>query len=107
MKGKVPFTVLAPTDAAFGKLPRGTLQTLFKPENKAKRKAIFTSHVAPKKLMVKDVKGMKSAKTINGKDLSFSVKDGAVMVDMAKVIMADILTSNGGIQVIDSVVIPK
>jgi uncharacterized surface protein with fasciclin (FAS1) repeats len=107
LKGKGPFTVFAPTDAAFGKLPKGTLETLVKPENKAKLTAILTYHVVPKKLMAKDVKGMKSAKTVNGKDLSFSVKDGAVMVDGAKVIKADIVTSNGVIHVIDSVVIPK
>lgn len=107
LKGKGPFTVFAPTDAAFGKLPKGTLEKLVKPENKDKLTAILTYHVVPKKIMAKDVKGMKSAKTVNGKNLSFSVKNGAVMVDGAKVVKADIVTSNGVIHVIDSVVIPK
>ena len=84
LKGTGPFTVFAPTDAAFAKLPPGTLQDLLKPENKAKLKGILTYHVVPGKVMAKDVMGLSSAKTVNGQTLTITKKDGGVMVDNAK-----------------------
>ncbi len=107
LKGKGPFTVFAPTDEAFAKLPAGTVEGLLKPENKAKLQAILTYHVVPGKVMASQVTGLTSAKTVNGKSLSVSVKDGGVKIDDAKVVKTDILTSNGVIHVIDSVVLPK
>ena len=107
LKGKGPFTVFAPTDDAFKKLPPGTLDDLLKPENKAKLAAILTYHVVPGKVMAKDVVKMKSAKTVNGQSLTISKKDKAVMVDSAKVTKTDIGCSNGVIHVIDTVVLPK
>jgi uncharacterized surface protein with fasciclin (FAS1) repeats len=107
LKGKGPFTVFAPTDDAFKKLPPGTLDDLLKPENKAKLAAILTYHVVPGKVMAKDVVKMKSAKTVNGQSLTISMKDKDVMVDSAKVTKTDIGCSNGVIHVIDTVVLPK
>jgi uncharacterized surface protein with fasciclin (FAS1) repeats len=107
LKGKGPFTVFAPTDDAFKKLPPGTLDDLLKPENKEKLKGILTYHVVSGKVMAKDVTKMTSAKTVNGKSLTIVVKDGAVMVDNAKVTKTDIGCSNGVIHVIDTVVLPK
>ena len=107
LKGKGPFTVFAPTDDAFKKLPPGTLEDLLKPENKEKLKGILTYHVVSGKVMAKDVTKMKSAKTVNGKDLTIATKDKAVMIDNAKVTKADINCSNGVIHVIDTVVLPK
>ena len=107
LKGKGPFTVFAPTDDAFKKLPPGTLDDLLKPENKAKLAAILTYHVVPGKVMAKDVVKMKSAKTVNGQSLTISMKDKAVLVDSAKVTKTDIGCSNGVIHVIDTVVLPK
>jgi transforming growth factor-beta-induced protein len=107
LKGKGPFTVFAPTDEAFAKLPPGTLDDLLKPENKAKLAAILTYHVVPKKVMAKDVVKMKTAKTVNGQSVTISMKDKDVMVDNAKVTKTDIVCSNGVIHVIDAVVLPK
>ncbi len=107
LKGKGPFTVFAPTDAAFAKLPPGTLQDLLKPENKAKLKGILTYHVVAGKVMAKDVMGLDSAKTVNGQTLTITKKDGGVMVDKAKVAKTDILCTNGVIHVIDTVLLPK
>ena len=106
LKGAGPFTVFAPTDEAFAKLPKGTLEDLLKPENKAKLTAILTYHVVPGKVMAKDVTGLTSAKTVNGAPLKISVANGGVMVDNARVVKTDIVTSNGVIHVIDSVVLP-
>ncbi len=106
LQGKGPFTVFAPTDEAFAKLPAGTVESLLKPENKAKLAAILTYHVVAGKVMAADVKTMK-AKTVNGQELSITVDDGKVMVDSAKVIKTDVAASNGVIHVIDSVVLPK
>lgn len=106
LKGKGPFTVFAPTDAAFEKLPEGTVEELLKPENKEKLTSILTYHVVPAKAMAKDVSGMSSAKTVNGEELELSVKDGKVMVDDATVTKADIQASNGVIHVIDTVLMP-
>ncbi len=107
LKGPGPFTVFAPTDEAFAKLPAGTVEELLKPENKEKLVAILTYHVVPGKVMAKDVMKMTSAKTVNGKSVSITEQNGAVMVDNAKVIQADIAASNGVIHVIDSVILPQ
>jgi uncharacterized surface protein with fasciclin (FAS1) repeats len=107
LKGEGPFTVFAPTDEAFAKLPKGTLEDLLKPENKANLQKILTYHVVAGKVMASDVVGLNSAKTVNGQDLSIKVIDGNVMVNDAKVVKTDILCNNGVIHVIDSVVLPK
>ena len=107
LKGKGPFTVFAPTDDAFKKLPPGTLEDLLKPENKEKLKGILTYHVVAGKVMAKDVVKMKSAKTVNGQSVTISMKDKDVMDDNAKVTKTDIVCSNGVIHVIDAVVLPK
>lgn len=106
LKGAGPFTVFAPTDEAFAKLPAGTVEELLKPENKDKLVAILTYHVVPAKAMAKDVAGMPAAKTVNGKELKLKADGGNVMVDKAKVTKADIECSNGVIHVIDSVLMP-
>jgi uncharacterized surface protein with fasciclin (FAS1) repeats len=107
LKGKGPFTVFAPTDEAFAKLPPGTVEDLLKSENKEKLVAILTYHVVPGSDLASQVVKMTSAKTVNGQSLAISVNDGTVMVDNAKVVKTDILCSNGVIHVIDSVVLPK
>jgi len=107
LKGAGPFTVFAPTDAAFAKLPAGTLTDLLKPENKEKLKGILTYHVVAGTVLAKDVVNLKTAKTVNGQELKITVKDGTVMVDNAKVTTTDIMCSNGVIHVIDAVMLPK
>ena len=107
LKGAGPFTVFAPTDAAFAKLPAGTLTDLLKPENKEKLKGILTYHVVAGTVLAKDVVNLKTAKTVNGQELKITVKDGTVMVDNAKVTKTDIMCSNGVIHVIDAVMLPK
>lgn len=107
LKGEGPFTVFAPTDDAFAKLPEGTVESLLKPENKDKLIAILTYHVVPGKVMSGEVVNLNSAKTVNGKELKIHVKDGTVMVDNASVTKADIASSNGVIHIIDTVVIPN
>ena len=107
LKSKGPFTVFAPTDEAFAKLPPGTVEDLLKPENKEKLVAILTYHVVPGKVMAVQVSKMNSAKTVNGQSLMVSVNGGTVMVDNAKVVKTDILCSNGVIHVIDSVILPR
>lgn len=107
LKGKGPFTVFAPHDLAFTKLPAGTLDDLLKPENKAKLKGILTYHVVPGKLMAADVVKLKKAKTLNGQELTIKVEGNKVMVDSAKVLKKDIICSNGVIHFIDTVVMPK
>ena len=107
LKSKGPFTVFAPTDEAFAKLPAGTVENLLKPENKEKLAAILTYHVVPGRVLAAQVTKMNSAKTVNGQSLAISINDGAVMVDNAKIVKTDILCSNGVIHVIDSVVLPK
>jgi len=106
LKGPGPFTVFAPTDDAFAKLPAGTLTNLLKPENKDQLIAILTYHVVPGKVMAADVVKLKEAKTVNGKMLKVTVMDGAVTINDAKVTSADIVASNGVIHVIDTVVLP-
>jgi uncharacterized surface protein with fasciclin (FAS1) repeats len=107
LKGAGPFTVFAPTDEAFAKLPAGTVDDLLKPENKDKLVAILTYHVVPGKVMSADLAGKETkAKTVQGSEVTISGKDG-VTVDGAKVIKADIVTDNGVIHVIDAVILPK
>lgn len=105
LSGKGPFTVFAPTDEAFAKLPAGTLDDLLKPENKPKLVAILTYHVLAGHVMAADVKTSKP-KTVNGKTLEIKVGDGKVTVNSANVVKTDIMTSNGVIHVIDAVLIP-
>jgi uncharacterized surface protein with fasciclin (FAS1) repeats len=107
LKGAGPFTVFAPTDEAFAKLPAGTLADLMKPENKQKLVAILTYHVVPGKVLAAQVVNLTSAKTVNGQSVTISTTNGTVMVDDAKVVKTDILCSNGVIHVIDSVLLPK
>jgi uncharacterized surface protein with fasciclin (FAS1) repeats len=107
LKGKGPFTVFAPTDEAFAKLPKETLESLLKPENKKKLAAILTYHVVAGKVMAKDVVKLTEAKTVEGSSVKIAVKDGKVMVDGATVAKADIECANGVIHVIDTVIIPK
>ena len=102
-----PFTVFAPTDAAFSKLPSETLADLLKPENREKLQAILTYHVVPGSFSAKEVVGMRDAKTANGKSFTLSTEGGDVMVDNAKVIQTDIMASNGIIHVIDTVILPE
>ena len=106
LKGEGPFTVFAPTDDAFGKLPAGTLEGLLKPEKKADLQGILKYHVVSGKVMAADVVKMTSAETLQGKALTVQVTDGTVMVDKATVTKTDIECSNGVIHVIDSVVLP-
>ena len=106
LKGEGPFTVFAPTDAAFAKLPAGTVDDLLKPENKAKLVKILTYHVVPGKVMSSDLSDGMMAKTVEGSEVTIKT-DPAVMVDGAKVTQADIVASNGVIHVIDSVIMPK
>lgn len=107
LKGPGPFTVFAPTDEAFAKLPAGTLDDLLKPENKQKLVAILTYHVVPGKVMAADVTRLKKAKTVQGQEIRIRANSDGVMVDNAKVIKTDIETSNGVIHVIDTVILPK
>lgn len=107
LKGEGPFTVFAPTDEAFAKLPEGTVETLLKPENKEKLQAVLTYHVVSGKVMASDVVKLSSAKTVQGQEVNVTVKDGAVMIDDAKVVKTDIVCSNGVIHVIDAVILPQ
>lgn len=104
LKGKGPFTVFAPTDEAFAKLPSGTLDALL--EDKQKLAAILTYHVVPGKVMAAQVKPGQ-VKTVQGQSLTVTARSGAVMVDNAKVVKTDIAASNGVIHVIDTVILPK
>ena len=107
LKGQGPFTVFAPTDEAFAKLPAGTVDDLLKPENKDKLVAVLTYHVVPGKVMAADVAGKEiKAKTVQGSEVTINGTNG-VTVDGAKVIQADIVADNGVIHVIDAVILPK
>ena len=107
LKGPGPFTVFAPTDKAFSKLPAGTVESLLKPENKEKLKAILLYHVVSGDVTAAQVVKLSSAKTVNGQELKLSANDGTVMVNDAKVVKADVMASNGVIHVIDTVLLPK
>ena len=106
LSGEGPFTVFAPTNDAFAKLPEGTVETLLKPENKDKLISILTYHVVPAKVMAADVKAGE-VPTVNGGKAAISITDGAVKIDKATVIKTDIEGSNGVIHVIDSVILPE
>jgi uncharacterized surface protein with fasciclin (FAS1) repeats len=106
LNGKGPFTVFAPTDEAFAKLPKGTLEMLLKPENKAKLAAILTYHVVPGSVKAADVVKLKNAATVQGQRVDIKVDAGKVMVDGANVVATDVACSNGVIHVIDTVILP-
>ena len=106
LKGKGPFTVFAPTDEAFAKLPAGTLEDLLKPENKEQLVAILTYHVVPGKVEAAEVVKLDEAKTVNGKMVDIKVEGDTAMVNNAKVTKTDVSASNGVIHVIDTVILP-
>ena len=106
LKGSGPFTVFAPTDEAFAKLPAGTVENLLKPENKAKLTAILTYHVVPGAVKAEQVAKLDEAKTVNGAMVKVSTDDGKVMINDATVVNADIAASNGVIHAIDKVILP-
>ncbi len=107
LKGPGPFTVFAPTDEAFAKLPAGTVDDLLKPENHDKLVAILTYHVVPGDVTAKQVVKLHEAKTVNGKELTIMTEGGKVMVNNANVTKTDIACSNGVIHVIDTVLLPQ
>jgi uncharacterized surface protein with fasciclin (FAS1) repeats len=107
LKGPGPFTVFAPTDEAFAKLPAGTLETLLQPENKGKLRSILLYHVVPGSVMAAEVVKLDSAKTAEGQNLTIKIVNGNVMVNNAHVTKTNIETSNGVIHVIDTVLLPK
>jgi len=107
LKGKGPFTVFAPTDEAFAKLPAGTVESLLKPENKDQLVDILTYHVVAGKVPAATALTLDKAEALNGKTIMLSVKDGSLFLNDSKVITTDIMTSNGVIHVIDTVLIPS
>jgi uncharacterized surface protein with fasciclin (FAS1) repeats len=107
LQGKGPYTVFAPTDEAFAKLPEGTVEELLKPENKKRLTAILTYHVVPGKVLAADVVKLSKAKTAQGSEVKIKVKEGKVLVDNATVTATDIACSNGVIHVISDVILPK
>jgi uncharacterized surface protein with fasciclin (FAS1) repeats len=107
LKGKGPFTVFAPTDEAFAKLPAGTVESLLKPANKQKLTAILTYHVVAGNVKAADVVKLSSAKTLNGKSVTIKTVGGKVLINGATVVKADIAATNGTIHVIDTVLMPK
>ena len=107
LKGPGPFTVFAPTDEAFAKLPAGTVESLLQPENKAKLQSILTYHVLPGKVMSQDLVKLDSTQTVEGGSIAIRTMNGGVMVDKAHVTRADIAASNGVIHVIDTVLLPE
>jgi uncharacterized surface protein with fasciclin (FAS1) repeats len=106
LKGKGPFTVFAPTDEAFAKLPAGTLNDLLKPENKQKLQRILTYHVVPGRVSSADVVKLRTAKTVSGDTIDINANGRSVMVDSARVVKTDVPASNGVIHIIDSVILP-
>lgn len=106
LKGDGPFTVFAPTNEAFAKLPAGTLENLLKPENKAKLVSILTYHVVAGKVLSKDLKNGQKAKTVEGSEITVTLKDGKAMINNATVTTADIMADNGVVHVIDTVILP-
>ena len=107
LRGDGPFTVFAPTDEAFAKLPAGTLDNLLLPENEERLVSILTYHVVPGKVLAAEVVGLSSASTVEGSALSISTNDDGVRVNDANVIATDVMASNGVIHVIDTVLIPS
>lgn len=106
LSGEGPFTVFAPTNAAFEKLPAGTVESLLKPENKQKLTDVLTYHVVPGKVYASDVVELSEATTVQGGSIAITVSDSGVMVDNANVVTTDIKASNGVIHVIDGVILP-
>lgn len=106
LKGDGPFTVFAPTNDAFAKLPEGTVESLLKPENKAQLVKILTYHVVPGKVMSSDLKNGQMAKTVEGSSVTVTLKDGKAMINNATVTAADIEADNGVVHVIDTVIMP-
>ena len=106
LKGKGPFTVFAPTDKAFEKLPAGTVENLLKPENKEKLIKVLTYHVVAGEVKAADVVKLKSAKTVNEKEVTVHVADGKVMINKSHVTQADVMATNGVIHIIDEVLLP-
>lgn len=107
LSGAGPFTVFAPTNAAFEKLPAGTVDNLLKPENKGKLTSILTYHVVSGSLKAADLKDGQKLKTVQGEELTVMIKDGKVMIDGATVTIADVISSNGVTHVVDAVMMPK
>ncbi len=107
LNGKDNFTVFAPTNAAFEKLPKGTVEDLLKPENKKKLVAILTYHVVAGKVMAADVVKLDKAKTVQGQEVKIVAGKDGVKVDNASVVKTDIVAKNGVIHVIDTVILPK
>jgi len=107
LKGDGPFTVFAPTDAAFAALPEGTVESLLKPENRDQLVSILTYHVVSGKVAASDVVNLDSADTVNGQPIAIRVTDGNVRINNATVIAADVVASNGVIHVIDTVILPN
>ena len=107
LSSKGPFTVFAPTNKAFEKLPEGTVAELLKPENKEKLTAVLTYHVVPGKVLAADVLKLSKAKTVQGSDVEIKVDEGKVKVNGANVVKTDIVSKNGVIHVIDSVILPE
>ena len=107
LKGEGPFTVFAPTDEAFAKLPAGTVENLLKPENKDQLVAILTYHVVPGEVGAAEVVKLSSASTVNGEKVDIRVENDTVFVDDARVVTADVDASNGVIHVIDTVIMPS
>lgn len=106
LSGEGPFTVFAPTNAAFEALPKGTVETLLKPENKSKLVGILTYHVVAGKVMAADVVKLDEAKTVQGKPVAIKAGDSGVMINKSKVVKTDIVCKNGVIHVIDAVLLP-
>jgi uncharacterized surface protein with fasciclin (FAS1) repeats len=107
LKGDGPFTVFAPTDEAFAKLPAGTVESLLKSENRDQLVAILTYHVMSGKVMAKDIVNLSEATTVSGSDISIMVEDGKVRINDATIIAADVAASNGLIHVVDTVILPN
>lgn len=107
LSGEGPFTVFAPTDEAFAKLPEGTIAELLKPENKDQLRAILTYHVVAGKVAAADVMKLEEAKTVQGGNVAITIGDDSVRVNDANVVKTDIKTSNGIIHVIDTVLLPS
>ncbi|MEM8488801.1 MAG: fasciclin domain-containing protein [Bacteroidota bacterium] len=107
LKGKGPFTVFAPTDEAFAKLPKGTVESLLKPENRDQLVSILTYHVVKDRVRAEEVAGLRSAGTVNGQRVEIAIEDGQLFLDNARVTATDIRASNGIIHVIDEVLIPE
>ncbi len=107
LKSEGPFTVFAPTEEAFAKVPRETLKSLLRPENTEQLKAVLTYHVAPGKLMSADVLKQKELKTVQGQSAEIRLENGQPMIDAARIVKTDVVCSNGVIHVIDAVILPK